>query len=236
MADVYAPLDASNTVLVCSTGGVINETVQALATTCAVSCTVKTLYDQSGALNCGGSACDLSQGTIALRPTLTLSCLGSLPCMTSAGSARLGTSSNSAVAQPFTITSGVKRTAGTTYSVVLTRADGNAGLFMGNIANRAELYAGSDALFVQSDNSWHAIQGIFNGASSSGTTDGSTTGSLNPGTSGLTTGPQPLMGIFNDGANDHLTGTIVEVGLWGSSFSGGQLTSMDTNIRAYWGF
>jgi hypothetical protein len=58
VADVFdTATQMTETLLTCSQGGVINQTINPLSTTCAVSCSVKTLYDQSGANSCGGIAC-----------------------------------------------------------------------------------------------------------------------------------------------------------------------------------
>ena len=80
VADVYAPADASHTLITCTAGGTINETLQSLATTCASSCTVKEFYDQTGNSN------HLIQATSGLRFTVTLSCLTALPCAVGLGS------------------------------------------------------------------------------------------------------------------------------------------------------
>jgi hypothetical protein len=105
---------------VCLTGGasctdtVINATTGALTITtvggssCAsVTCYIEKIYDQTGGTNCSSASCDLTaiaNGT-ADYPILTLSCLGSLPCITFGGNSGLETAIGhnvTATAQPLT--------------------------------------------------------------------------------------------------------------------------------------
>ncbi len=233
VADVYAPADASHTLITCSSGGVVNETLQPLATTCASSCTAKTVYDQSGANNCSGSVpCDITNATAANRPTVTLNCEGTKPCMHSAGSAILQTAATLTVAQPYTVMTAARRTSGTSYGAILSNNTGSQGLFFGNTANHADLFVSSDHLFAQTDNTMQCIMGIANGASSSGVTDGSIT-AISAGSNSLVVAGR--INTFDD-SGDPLTGDELEIGLWAIAFSAGNVASMNSNVHSYWGF
>lgn len=137
-----------------------------------------------------------------------------------------------ALSQPFTITTGANRTSGTSYSPLLANDGGSIGLYYGPSAGKADVFIGADNVFNQTDGTWHRIIGIFNGASSSGTTDGSTTALAAAGATGIST---VALKLFSDQGGDHFVGTQVEIGLWASAFSGGNISAMDSNISAYWG-
>src|SRR5216684_3558491 len=65
------------------TGKLVATTNPLNGTDCTVSttCTLNTFYDRSGANSCAGAVpCDATQATAANRPTLTWSCINSLPC------------------------------------------------------------------------------------------------------------------------------------------------------------
>jgi hypothetical protein len=234
VADVYAPSDASHTLLTCSAGGIINETVQALATTCASSCTVKTLYDQSGAGNCSG-ACNLTQATIANRPAFVTNCVGGKPCMTFTAAAP--TLMQSAViaggfSQANTIVTTYKSTAVAQGWIIIGQSL-FAGVFAGGGSNYLASWANSGFVSgTASDNAFHAAQVVQNGASSSINVDGSQVDASNPGTGGYDNGP--CVGAKCDTA-EPFDGQITELGVW-AGFSGGNITAMNSNQHSYWGF
>ncbi len=243
IADIFAPLDASHTLLTCSTGGVINETVQALATTCAVSCTVKTLFNQAGTTNCSASSCDLAQATIANRPAYTSNCLGSLPCMTFARASSQSMKSAAAPSsqsQPYSFSSVANYTgADGTFSIIL--AYGGGSLQIGNdfgAINRAYVldHSGGNVLFgTASDNVAHPLQFVVNGASPNSitTVDATdTTGTLD--TDATESANTVVIGGDN-GGNHLYEGKIFEVGFWGAGFTGTQRTNMCHNQFTYWG-
>ncbi len=233
VADVYAPSDASHTLITCSAGGALNETLQTLATTCAVSCTIKTLYDQSGANSCGGGACTVTQATEANRVNVKLNVLGSRYVMDTTAAAPNGLTGGSFTqAQPFTIASAYRNTnAG---DGVLIADSGSLVQFRPDLngANTASIYAGATVSATASDAAFHAVNAVFNAASSSITVDGSTT-VVNPSTNGFSN----QVDVFSIGAGvQQFHGYAAEFGIWAGSFSGAQLTSMNSNQRAYWRF
>lgn len=234
VADVYAPSDASHTLITCSTGGVLNETLQALSTTCATSCTVKTLYDQSGGTNCTGTACDLVQATESLRPAYTLNCSASIPCMTFAGSNRLSTaaSANAGMVNPVTHLLMAKVTANFTsqHVFLIFRSTVNNLQHITSV-NTWQSYGGASINATASDSACHTGVGVANGASSAFYIDGSSvTGS---GGTQNSTGIIDL-GHFNGGS--FLTGTIREAGIWGSkAFTATEAGNLNTNMSAFGG-
>lgn len=200
-------------------------------------CTIKTLYDQSGGLNCGGAACDITNSTIASRPTLEISCLGSLPCAVSAGSGYLRSS--------LSTTGGI--TPNITFSAVLTRT-GNFTGFAGYLsveggtgtvafassANTITAFFGSAfPTATAADSSWHAAQtALVLGTSSLFYVDGSSTSAADAGTA---SGAGNLS-MFAQGQNPICTCSMTEGGIWAATFNGTQLSAMNSNQHAYWGF
>jgi hypothetical protein len=106
VADIWdsATGSTTETLLTCSVGGVLNQTIHSLATTCASGCKVKTLYDQSGASKCSAAVCDLVEAANATRPTVTTSCQNSKICLVFNGSACMATANTvTTQAQPYTV-------------------------------------------------------------------------------------------------------------------------------------
>ena len=195
------------------------------------TCTVKKLYDQTTGGLCGGS-CDLVMGTVAVRPTLHLSCSGSLPCMSfDAASSQQMVSADvlaSAIAQPYSISSVARRTGNFSAYNDITGSANNPQFGFNNSADNAFMYAGSTPSVSAPDNTIYSLQGLFNGASSSLYLNG-TPNTVNPGT----TSASSTMCI--GGCNQHLTGDVFEVGWWASSLSS-SFVGLSANQRAYWGF
>lgn len=190
---------------------------------------VVTLYDQTG----GGM--DMTQATDANRPTFTLSGLGSLPVVTFGGSQRLKVTPASAINQPVSVVAAYKRTSGTLQGILASVDAGvnDTGLH-GGAADTAKVGWGSGAINrTATDNTWHSLVGIGNGASDDLYVDGVSGGSANVGSSGFIN-TQPIC-FGSDPFNTDLTGAMVEGGVWPVAFSGTDVTNMDNNISAYWG-
>lgn len=209
---------------------------------CTTNCTVKTLYDRIGT-NCNGPAgCDQSNPTVATRPVLVPSCLNGFACMSCNGSQLLFTAGAlqpvTAVAQPLTVSFVAERTSGTGFSdVISSDAGGSVQSGFSNSANNALLFAGSViSVTGVNDNTIHAAQMAYNAASSTYNIDGATA-TVSPG-SGSFPGGSINMTIcvtsFGSPSNQ-LTGNFFEVGVWGSQFSAGQQTSMNSNQHAAYG-
>jgi hypothetical protein len=206
-----------------------------LATTCASSCNVVTLYDQSGASNCTGP-CNMAQASNGARPTVMVSCLNSHPCMVFNGTSHLLQTPNPASSQiqPYTMSGVAERTGNTSVFADIIGANTNAVQFLFNSgANQFTLYAGSVASPVTAnDSAYHAIQGVYNGSSSIIYVDGTQTTGLSAGASALGNTAPIILGA----GNNYLTGNIAEAGIWPIGLNTTQQSNMNSNQHTYWGF
>lgn len=202
---------------------------------CAVvTCTIKTLYDQTTGGNCTGT-CDLTQATIATRPVLTLNCVGTLPCMTftrASTTSMVSAAYGSTPAQPISASAVGERTATFTSFADMTsgRSGGSVQLGFGNSANTALLFAGTVQTATANDSTPHAVQGLYSGVASKLYIDGSST-TLSAGTNGLGGGD----GLSIGSGNNALDGFVCEAGWWISDTSA-NFSAMNSNQRSFWGF
>jgi hypothetical protein len=119
-----------------------------------------------------------------------------------------------------------------TISVVYIRGTGNTDLVFNGLEVVAQsgnfrlIAGGSAADATAADGSWHAAQGVFNGASSAGYVDGLATTGLNPGTGGASSNTICLGCVIVAGSFD---GFIAETGLWPSAFNATQAGNLNTN-------
>lgn len=209
---------------------------------CASSaCTIKTIYDQTGNLSCAGSvACDLTQATATNRPTLTTSCLGSLVCASFTGSAQILTIAvfPGAHGQPISSSTIMRRTGSTAaYNTVMGTGASTGTLQVGytSSANTIFFYAGNTIVNgTASEGSFHAVQALWNNASSVLYIDGSS----NAANLGSTTGIQDTVDgeyCFGDCANSPNGTQFVEGGWWSTDKSA-NFSALNSNQHAYWGF
>lgn len=186
-----------------------------------VTCTIKTMYDRSG------NGYNITQATIASRPTLVVSCVNSLPCANS-NSQNWALSGGGTVNQPFTMNYVANRTSGAGEQDLMARYITDGALCGFNTANNAYLWAGGGGGFIYvsaPNNAWHAVQCVFNGASSAIDADGTTVTNASAGI-GVARPSISFGGII---------GNFVEGGLWPVAFSAGNITSMCHNQFVYWG-
>lgn len=221
-----------------STGALVITTVGGFS--CAVvTCTVKTIYDQTGNNACSGSTpCDFTQATELKRGTLVVNCIGSLPCIATSVNSNPGylTSGNSpGTAQPFTCSFVAMNTAPGQGALFSAKATVQIG-YHSSGANVAFIYAGSSVpTATASDGAFHAIQAVFNNASSDIYVDGSTNPS-NLGSSTGMDGASSIVLLTADIGSQPMEGQFSELWCWGSAFSSGQKSSMNSNQHSYWGF
>lgn len=190
-------------------------------------------YDQSGALACTGStACDSVQATAGSQPQLVFSCLGSLSCLRFSGANFMANNSGTPVAaQPFSMSGVAIRTANfAASSAVIIEPTANEGVSF-QAANTVRIASATALNGTASDSSWHAIQGVANGASSAINVDGTDT----TGTAGATAPSSTLRVGGQSNAVAPLTGNITEAGIWSIAFASGDRTSMCHNQFVYWG-
>lgn len=240
-----------------ATTGQLNNPGTLGSNNCATSgtCEVATWYDQSGALSCGGSACDVTQATTTSRPTLLFNCINSRPCLVFNGV--LDALASSATFP--TITSGTMSTVAIRTAAFTTQGDilsiaanggNNIAIDFRAVASAVQMFQGTTGQFISNitDNNYHALQAVFNGVSSvlfcggSAGTACSTVGTSNSISPGVTaTGANGLIciGIVSGSgvcATSPLSGQITEVGMWnGIVFTGTQQTNMNANQYTFWG-
>ena len=235
VADVYAPSDASHTLITCSAGGTINETLQSLATTCAVSCTLKTLTNQ---VNPG--TYDLVQATSGSRFLVLLNCVNtSLPCIL--GTTTAGTSMASA--SNFTPATGVVsfvwvayRTSSSPDDALRVIEENGSTSNRSSISSNANTWAGTggtsgSVTATANEKAWHAAAFVMNGASSLVNIDG---GSDETGTAtGSTSAEAPTLertSFFFDTFHFAEMGFVDNVVI-----SSGKRTSLCKNEADYYG-
>lgn len=193
-------------------------------------CVVKTLYDQTGNGN------HVTQATLSKMPVLTLSCLGSLPCATytiAAASCLVTGSSVAAITNPWSM-EGIGRRTGnfTTSQRLVGNGTGLGNQSFGWTTSASTINLTGVTLGSVTDSSFHALQGVANGASTSISADGaSNTGSITATTKSDLFG----LGCTNNSAGS-LDGQLTEGGVWPSAFSAQNIIDLNSNAHTYWGF
>lgn len=222
-----------NSAAICGAVGV------AVTVTAQVAGLLPKLYDQSGALACTGStACDVPQATAGKQPLLLPNCLNSLPCMMFAGSSTqyFQLVTFPATAQPVSASAVAQRNGALTTKgqIISTFTSGSTiqNIFYTTSNNQIGLYAGSTGTATASDNVWHAIQSVVNGASPASVLsvdNTETTVSSGAGATGIS------LAVGWDTGTEYMTGPINEAGIWFAAFTGTQRTNMCHNQYVYWG-
>lgn len=239
MADIFdlATGSTTETLLTCSSGGGVNQTINPLSTTCASGCVIATYYDQSGAANCSG-ACNFTQATNSLRHKLVQSCSGSVLCadMSIANSTYLTPNIGTTINQPYTFSITAKRTGSfTSTGGLLTQSSNNIQSRFDSSASQMLIYAGGagGATAAATDSAWHGLQFVFNDAATDDINVDGTANSIAFGTIGTLALPSanPLVLGANSGAPGvaALVGNGISFGAWPIAFSGAQSISMNTN-------
>jgi hypothetical protein len=191
---------------------------------------ITTYYDQVGTNH-------EVQATASKQAQLILSGLGSLPIAVYNSAAITGyvTSNVITQAQPFTISAVARRTSNFTTTQVLWANSNSNSLQLSYPAasNLVQVYAGTAATTAPAaDNAYHAIQAVFNGASSDLNVDGAVN-TINPGTQGEI-GYASYMGSF-DNLTYSMDGNILELGEWPIAFTPTQSANMSANQHGFWG-
>lgn len=245
LANVCTALDAVCADVSSDANGNFNiSAVGSLACNNTVSiCTIKTLYDQIGT-GCGGSNCDVTQATIANRPTLVVAGAAngcpstSLPCMNFAGASSqcLAGTNSYTQAQPFSISLvGQRPTPGSiavSVGFLSTRYVGWA--VSANTVNSKWASASPITTASASDAAYHSLQFIISSSIGSISVDGATTAG-NSGTGTPATAPVIGAGSTNC-VTTPLSGFIAEAGIWPIGFSAGNISGLNSNAHSYWGF
>jgi hypothetical protein len=199
-----------------------------------VVCTIKIMYDRGVGGNCNSysTVCNLEQDTIALRPTLKLACVGSLPCASCNGSQFIPNSTLSELGPPWSVMGVAQRLSGTTSSDIFS-GDGENNQLRFDGANQGGVYSGGIVDGTQTDGNLHAVgasvasSGAF--ISIDGTVTTGTTGSNN------WTTTMAICGA-SDGSN-LLTGNWMEsafVSIYPAAISTTQMNAGLSNELGYW--
>lgn len=201
-----------------------------------VTCTVKTLYDRGNSAFCTTytTPCDLTQATIATRPTLVVNCAGTgKPCLACNGSQHLDNTTLSAFNQPNSVSGVAERTGGTTsFSDIMGGTGGNWQFLFNNSANQVILFADSlSAAVAGNDNTVHSIHALYSGAASVLRVDG-TSSTVNPGTRQLNTDLR--LCVADGSAANPLTGNFFELVIWGGADVSSGFASMYAQQKAYY--
>lgn len=221
--------DADLTSTLC-TGNTLSVTTFCTVTH-AAGCSITKLYDQV-------SSQHLIQATLANMPLLIFSAVGSLPGMQFNGSSQvlIGAAATITQALPMTMSIAYKRTGNTgNFGSVFTGYDRSTGFLLDSTTNVTTIYAGNFADVAATDNSFHAVQGLFSnsGIASSIYLDGTLTGSLNNGNTQWVS-CSLAMGDDNSGSR-FFAGVVLEGGYVGSDQTANN-SAVNSNQHAYWGF
>jgi hypothetical protein len=196
--------------------------------TAGSACLVTTVYEKTGAL-CSGT-CDVVQTTTAAMPTFIANCTNSKPCMRSNGTTQFKSTNvlSTAASAPLSISGVGQRSAVVTYADIFGDVAGNIQIGFDTNSGLALLYAGTlDTYPSAAENTYHALNGLVNGASSKLNVDGTST-NLSIGSSSLS----GFMCLF--GCPNFLGGDITEGGAWPGDQSA-SFNSLCHNQRIYWG-
>lgn len=217
-----------------------------ITTFCTVThagCSVKTMYDMSGANKCSAAACNVTQATLANTPTLAFNGLNGLPYVVCAGASAqsLSSATITSVSQPFSISSVVERTSSfTTTGSWLGDTGGNLQSYFNNTANVIGAYVGVNANTGSGagipDSAAHAVQTLVNATASGWYVDGGLAGSgslnANLGTNATSGG----LVLCNDAYSDPMYGNLYEALLYPIEFNSTQYGNMNTNQHSGYDF
>lgn len=215
-------------VLTNATTGVLNSPGTRGANNCNTSgtCLIATFYDQTG----NGNNCTQSTAANMAALNMTGGPSGSNPAaLFTRANSDVYSCVNTGPSQPLSESVVAERTGtvGSFGTVISYGAQDDLGF--GNSANTGYAYAGSILSATANDNAWHAMQGLFNGASGAiyidGTNTAGTTGSSNPSTN-------TLMG---NGIGGLLDGRMTEAGTIIGNASA-NFSALNSNQHTFWGF
>ena len=229
VADVWDSLTGSTTetLITCSAGGTLNQTVNSLSVTCANGCAVKELYDQVGTNN-------FIQSTNANRPTmLTSGCGYTKPwCMTFLlANSQYMVATAGALTQTFDVATVAERTANFSTVGYILSFSATAYFEYRNATNNTSYNFGTGANVATTDSAWHSLKVEAAGASSNVTID-TTNSAVSIGTNGTST-------TWRLGAsstpNAYMSGSFAEAFVT-SAANFSNFAAINTNQHTYWGF
>lgn len=198
-------------------------------------CVVNSLADQTG------NGFTIIQATNSARPTLIAAGAAngcpstSLPCMgfVRASTQVLISPNLYTQSQPISIEIVGDRTGSTTLVNIGTAYGSSGSVGWSNAINTERAAAGAVLTASCADSSWHVIQDVLNGASSTLTCDSTSTN----GSAGSNSASGVSFGVGGTGGSANtLDGKLTEAGLWPIAFSAGNISALNSNAHSYWGF
>jgi hypothetical protein len=227
----------TETKLTCSAGGLINQTVNPLATTCASGCRVAAAYDEEQ--NSLTATSNFVQANNALRPNFGytaaqcgLSILVAYPyCLQFTGTQYMQTGAVAVVNQPFDLVVAMERTGNFTNAAYALALNSGTFLRYSSSVNQITVSFGTGVNATAADSQWHSIQAEANGASGAIGVD-TNVQAANMGTNGSTTvftlgatetGATPVTANFAEG----FITAAVNQSLW---------SAINSNQHTYLGF
>jgi hypothetical protein len=186
---------------------------------------VVTLYDQL----IFGAGSDESNATSSTQPQFILG----TPClMRFTATLFLRASTEVVMTQAYTASVVAKRTGSTSAAQMVIGETNGTGVGFANSANNATMQVvGGDNTASATDSAFHAIQGVYNGASSNLDVDGTATSKSIAATGWGGGGSRT---DFN--SNRALVGDVFEAGLWDVGFTNAEASAMSANQKSFWGF
>jgi Alpha-L-arabinofuranosidase B, catalytic len=198
------------------------------------TCTIKTWYDQSGNGN------NITQATIANRPTLSFGCTGSgRPCAVYSGAQTLElASTSSTLTQPFSTSVVSKRTSAfTTQQDIFSFSSGGLQFVYTATASTVGIYAGASVnTAAAGDNLLHSFNVLWSAVASTANlnVDGTNNISTLGGNSNLLGNVCIATGTTGSCAFGALIGQLTEVIVWPGDHSA-SFVSLCHNQFVYWG-
>lgn len=230
--------NTTHTLLTCSAGGTLNQTINTLATTCAVSCEIETMYDQSGALACaGGTACDVTHAHASGRPLAVASGPNSNFCASITTAALFLTTANTFTqTQPYSAAFVANRTGNTAASTgALVTPDNSTRIGYAAVVNKTVLGVPGGTFPTgptATDSALHAIGYVVNNASSLIGVDATAATSLNAGSA---TGISAKSLNWGLGTGGSFVGILCEGGIANATWSSADIQNVNANAHARYG-
>jgi hypothetical protein len=217
------------------------------------TCTVQTFYGKGLTFCTGSVVCSYTQTTAANRAAFIWSCGNSLPCARGNGTSTsyVSTVTLPSVSATSTMTAvAVRTSAFTTSQAIFTTTGGlSINLNFRQVASAVQMFAGTTGQFIGNiaDNKFHALQAVFNGASSvlycggsGGVNDtncstGGTSNAISPGT--ISSTGSLTARLLSDGTPaQFLNGDFREFGfVSGTAVDATVAGQLVANQYAYWG-
>lgn len=231
-ADIIRASDSTSTTINITSCGDLN--VAAVTSFCAsTTCKFTQLYDQTG------NGHHLTQGTDANRPTLTANCIKTTyPCLglVRASALRMFSDNFPNLSTTYAFVGLAMRTGSVTSASPILDYNGSNPYLLYNGTNTVCWAASGVCLNDTSTGTpsvWHAVTASVTTNSRTLVVD--TTVTTNTTSGSALNGAPVWIGCKGAGA-ECLDGNQVEAGVWPAVITGASATSMNSNIKTYWGY